>query len=54
MEPRPRECLPRGFPPEIPGTCYFLKGYRHPEVDSDDPLENHIRQALKDLSLVEA
>ncbi|GAB6026006.1 hypothetical protein CHUAL_011971 [Chamberlinius hualienensis] len=29
---RPRECLPKGFPPEIPGTCHFLDDYIHPKL----------------------
>ena len=30
-EARPRDCLPKNFPSDIPGTCHFLNGYRHPE-----------------------
>ncbi|KAK6626330.1 Head-specific guanylate cyclase [Polyplax serrata] len=53
MEARPRECLPRGFPSDIPGTCHFLTSYKHPEVDAEAPLEDHINEALNELSLGE-
>lgn len=53
MESRPRDCLPRGFPSDIPGTCYFLHGYKHVKISDEDPLETHINEALKNLSLTE-
>lgn len=32
---RPQECLPKGFPSNIPGTCHFLDEYRHPHLSTD-------------------
>lgn len=49
MTPRARECLPPGFPPEIPGTCYFLDDYKHPGVDSTVHIFGHISAALSDI-----
>ena len=31
FEPRPRNCLPDGFPDDIEGIGYFLTGYSPPE-----------------------
>uniref|UniRef100_A0A8D9DXE6 guanylate cyclase n=1 Tax=Cacopsylla melanoneura TaxID=428564 RepID=A0A8D9DXE6_9HEMI len=50
FEPRSRELLPKGFPENIPGICYFLNDYRHPRLPVDDPLEKHISPAVEDLN----
>lgn len=49
FEPRSRELLPKGFPENIPGICYFVNDYRHPSLPSEEPLEKHIDRAVEDL-----
>ena len=49
MTPRSRECLPPGFPSEIPGTCYFLDDYKHPGLDPSLHIFEHISAALSDI-----
>ncbi|CAG7827004.1 unnamed protein product [Allacma fusca] len=51
FEARERECLPKGFPPEIPGTCHFLVSYKHPSLPPEAPDFEHIHRALQDLNL---
>ncbi|XP_063229103.1 head-specific guanylate cyclase [Bacillus rossius redtenbacheri] len=51
ITPRPRSCLPRGFPADIPGTCHFLHGYKHPSLPASDPLSEHVAAALRELRL---
>ena len=46
---RSRDCLPPGFPPEIPGTCHFLDDYKHPGVDETAHIYQHITAALTDI-----
>ena len=36
---RSRDCLPAGFPEDIPGTCYFLDGYTPTQ---DDPIDRQL------------
>ncbi|RWS31956.1 guanylate cyclase beta 1 subunit-like protein [Leptotrombidium deliense] len=45
---RSRDALPSEFPSDIPGNCYFLDDYRHPNLDSNDPLFAHIAAALRE------
>ncbi|PNF35758.1 hypothetical protein B7P43_G13045 [Cryptotermes secundus] len=53
--PRPRECLPVGFPAHIPGTCHFLLGYRHPEIPAEcDSLSRHVEAGVQDLGIFSA
>ncbi|XP_050315297.1 head-specific guanylate cyclase-like, partial [Anthonomus grandis grandis] len=52
FEPRDISCLPKDYPSSgVTGTCYFLIGYKHPNVAEDAPLEEHIRAGLKDIGL---
>ncbi|XP_047122155.1 head-specific guanylate cyclase-like [Schistocerca piceifrons] len=51
FEERPRECLPKGFPKDIPGTCYFVLGYKHPSLPADRPLADHVEAAIAELGL---
>ncbi|XP_025832310.1 head-specific guanylate cyclase [Agrilus planipennis] len=51
FEERPREWLPKGFPSDIPGTCYFLKSYRHPDLPEEASLTEHVDAARKDVGL---
>ncbi|XP_064482214.1 guanylate cyclase soluble subunit alpha-1-like [Ornithodoros turicata] len=46
---RARECLPVGFPEHVKGTCYFLDGFQHPDVDPKEDLDVHIKRAQRDL-----
>jgi hypothetical protein len=57
-EARPRDCLPKNFPSDIPGTCHFLNGYRHPEYQPEKDvaggeslLRRNIRFAVKKLKI---
>lgn len=43
---RDRSCLPKGFPDDIQGTCYFLDDYKHPSVDADKHIFDHIEAAM--------
>jgi guanylate cyclase soluble subunit alpha len=52
FSPRPRECLPVGFPANIPGTCHFLLGYRHPELPAEcESLSEHVEAGLRDFGI---
>ncbi|XP_069688238.1 head-specific guanylate cyclase [Periplaneta americana] len=48
---RPRSCLPRGFPANIPGTCHFLLGYRHPDLPESAALSEHVEAGVRDLGI---
>lgn len=48
---RDRSCLPKDFPPHLPGTCHFLVGYRHPKVSYYESISEHIRAGLSDIGL---
>lgn len=50
-EARPRECLPKGFPDSVPGTCHFILRYRHPDVAADAPLADHVDTARRELGI---
>lgn len=50
-EERDRSCLPKDLPAHIPGTCHFLTGYKHLEVEEDEPLAKHIEAGLLDIGL---
>lgn len=52
FEERPKECLPKDFPANIPGSCHFIKGYHHINVPEDAPLDKHIEEGLKDIGIV--
>lgn len=51
FEKRGRECLPKDFPAYIPGSCYFLNAYKHPDMPQDASLDEHIDVARKDVGL---
>jgi len=46
---RSRDCLPKGFPTDIHGTCYFLDDYQHPRVKQEAHIFQHISEALNDI-----
>ncbi|GAB0094847.1 Head-specific guanylate cyclase [Sergentomyia squamirostris] len=48
---RDPSCLPKEFPNPGNSTCYFLTGYKHPGVDDAEPLETHIRAAMKQINI---
>nr|BAK23250.1 soluble guanylyl cyclase alpha-1 subunit [Gryllus bimaculatus] len=54
MTPRPRDCLPKGFPADIPGTCHFLHTYLHPGLarDGSCTLQDNVQAALRELGFV--
>ncbi|XP_045204956.2 guanylate cyclase soluble subunit alpha-1-like [Mercenaria mercenaria] len=49
LTPRPRECLPQGFPSNIEGTCHFVDTYQFPftELQNDLTTAKHIELAVK-------
>lgn len=50
LTPRPRDCLPPGFPPNTEGTCHFLDKYVFPYAEQpSDRLSSaeHIDLAVK-------
>ncbi|XP_048512030.1 head-specific guanylate cyclase isoform X2 [Athalia rosae] len=51
LEPRSKDNLPKEMPANVPGTCHFLNGYKHCDVDEDAPLESHIKVALEELGI---
>ncbi|XP_075235002.1 guanylate cyclase 1 soluble subunit alpha 2 [Lycorma delicatula] len=46
FEERSRSCLPKGFPSDIPGTCYFLLDYKHCGVPVNSPLSDHVSAGM--------
>ncbi|XP_066954652.1 head-specific guanylate cyclase [Macrobrachium rosenbergii] len=48
---RPRECLPKSFPTEIPGCPYFLDSYCHSDLTDSVPLSEQIEKALEAIEL---
>ncbi|KAL1130142.1 hypothetical protein AAG570_013080, partial [Ranatra chinensis] len=52
FEARSRECLPKGFPTNIPGNCHFLLGYTHPTKPADAPLSEHIEVGLSEAGII--
>ncbi|XP_055700034.1 head-specific guanylate cyclase [Phlebotomus papatasi] len=48
---RDPSCLPKEFPNAGNSTCYFLNGYKHPGVDDAEPLETHIKAAMKQINI---
>ncbi|XP_057661491.1 head-specific guanylate cyclase isoform X2 [Diorhabda carinulata] len=50
-EERDVTCLPKGFPSHIPGTCHFLTGYKHQDVDENATMAEHIEAGLLDIGL---
>ena len=50
-EARPRECLPKGFPDSIPGTCHFILHYHHPDVPEDAPLPEHVDAGRREMGI---
>ncbi|XP_037947861.1 head-specific guanylate cyclase-like [Teleopsis dalmanni] len=50
LTPRDPTCLPKEFPNTDNDTCYFLDGYRHPDLDENLPLVSHISAAMKTIS----
>ncbi|CAG9762831.1 unnamed protein product [Ceutorhynchus assimilis] len=53
FEARDRSSLPKDFPANIPGTCHFIKDFKHPNVAEDAPLVEHINAGLRDIGLNE-
>lgn len=51
FEERSHECLPKDFPAHIPGSCYFLDGFKHPDLPEDASLDESIDTARKDVGL---
>lgn len=51
LEPRTKDNLPKGMPANILGTCYFLKGYQHSDVNASEPLDVHIQAAIAELGI---
>ncbi|XP_055679218.1 head-specific guanylate cyclase [Lutzomyia longipalpis] len=48
---RDPSCLPKDYPNAGNSTCYFLTGYKHHEVAEDEPLDNHIKAAMKQINI---
>uniref|UniRef100_T1ITQ8 guanylate cyclase n=1 Tax=Strigamia maritima TaxID=126957 RepID=T1ITQ8_STRMM len=44
-------CLPSMFPTDIPGTCYFLNGYQHSDIDNSVDLDASIENAMKEFTI---
>ncbi|XP_012287287.1 head-specific guanylate cyclase [Orussus abietinus] len=51
LETRTKDNLPKGMPLDEEGTCYFLNGYQHDEVDKSAPLDGHIEAALTEFGI---
>ncbi|XP_020284314.1 head-specific guanylate cyclase [Pseudomyrmex gracilis] len=51
LEPRTKDNLPKEISANITGTCYFLNGYQHSDVSESEPLDIHIRAAMKTLGI---
>lgn len=51
LEERPKENLPKEMPRDTEGTCHFLTDYKHPEVDENQPLDDHVQAALKEFGI---
>uniref|UniRef100_A0A1B0CGB2 guanylate cyclase n=1 Tax=Lutzomyia longipalpis TaxID=7200 RepID=A0A1B0CGB2_LUTLO len=48
---RDPSCLPKDYPNAGNSTCYFLTGYKHHGVAEDEPLDNHIKAAMKQINI---
>ncbi|KAF7413731.1 hypothetical protein HZH68_002220 [Vespula germanica] len=51
LEPRTKNNLPKEMPANTPGTCYFLNGYQHSDVDAKESLNAHIQAAITELGI---
>ncbi|XP_011261434.1 head-specific guanylate cyclase [Camponotus floridanus] len=51
LEPRTKDNLPKGMPANVSGTCYFLAGYQHSDVNASEPLDVHIQAAITELGI---
>ncbi|KAK0078472.1 hypothetical protein PV326_009330 [Microctonus aethiopoides] len=51
LEERTRDNLPKEIPSSTPGTCHFLNGYHHPDVDVNNSLDVHIQAAITELDI---
>ncbi|XP_014224576.1 head-specific guanylate cyclase [Trichogramma pretiosum] len=51
LEARSKDNLPKEMSRDTEGTCHFLNGYVHPEVDQNEPLDAHIQAALNELGI---
>lgn len=49
FEARSRDCLPKGFPPEVEGTCHFVLTYKNPCLPAQTPTMDHIDYAVNAL-----
>ncbi|KAL7289785.1 hypothetical protein TKK_0016189 [Trichogramma kaykai] len=51
LEARSKDNLPKEMSRDTEGTCHFLNGYVHPEMDQNEPLDAHIQAALNELGI---
>ncbi|XP_034937594.1 head-specific guanylate cyclase [Chelonus insularis] len=51
LEARTKDNLPKGMPANVPGTCHFINGYCHPDVNKSEPLDVHIQAAVTELGI---
>ncbi|XP_046826962.1 head-specific guanylate cyclase [Vespa crabro] len=51
LEPRTKNNLPKEMPANTSGTCYFLNGYQHSDVDAKESLNAHIQAAITELGI---
>ncbi|KAI4491652.1 hypothetical protein M0804_003044 [Polistes exclamans] len=51
LEPRTKNNLPKEMPANTPGTCYFLNGYQHSDIDARESLNTHIQAAITELGI---
>ncbi|XP_015604589.1 head-specific guanylate cyclase isoform X2 [Cephus cinctus] len=51
LESRTKDNLPKEMPASASGTCYFLNGYHHSDVDRDEPLDVHVQAAIAELGI---
>ncbi|XP_014204807.1 head-specific guanylate cyclase [Copidosoma floridanum] len=51
LDERSRDNLPKEMPRDTEGTCHFLNNYKHPDVDENVPLDDHIQAALNEYEI---
>lgn len=51
MEARDPSLLPKEFSNTSNDTCYFLDGYKHPNVDDKAPLREHIEATMMQINV---
>ncbi|KXJ79976.1 hypothetical protein RP20_CCG026898 [Aedes albopictus] len=47
LQPRDPSCMPKEFAEAKGLPCYFLEGYKHPTVNDDATIQEHIEAAMK-------